>query len=231
MHLAYTKLGVGPTSAIVAATIPHATGFAYAMKLQQKPIVTVSFFGDGAVDEGSYYESLNFACLKNVPLLFVMEDNNFSVHTSRVERQAGLSIRDKVLAFGLPEDHYAEWYPEDGIEQLSEISLQFADQIRLTHAGPYFLYTSTYRYKEHVGPGEDWHLGYRNKEEMQDFLQYDPLEILPQKLGKEACDQIHQEVNQQIETAIQFAEQSPFPDPIEIFDDVYASENFCDNFK
>src|SRR5439155_4707591 len=92
MHLVDAAHGVMGASAVVGTTIPHAVGYAYAMKLRGEDRIVVSFFGDGATDEGVFDESLNFAALKRLPILFVCENNSYAIHTHQVRRQAQANI-------------------------------------------------------------------------------------------------------------------------------------------
>ncbi|MCY3023430.1 MAG: thiamine pyrophosphate-dependent dehydrogenase E1 component subunit alpha, partial [Planctomycetota bacterium] len=87
MHLADVRHGVMGTSAVVGTTIPSAAGYAYAVKLRAQPLVVVSFFGDGATEEGVFWETLNFAALKRLPLLLVCENNRYAIHTHQLRRQ------------------------------------------------------------------------------------------------------------------------------------------------
>ena len=92
MHLVDVPQGVMGTSAVVATTIPNAVGYAYAIKLRRERRVVVSFFGDGATEEGVFHESLNFAALKKLPILFVCENNHYAIHTHQRQRQANEDI-------------------------------------------------------------------------------------------------------------------------------------------
>ena len=102
MHLIDVTNGVMGASAVVGTTIPNAMGFAYALKIQEKDNLVVSFFGDGGTDKGVFYESLNFAALKNVPLIFVCENNGYAIHTHQRLRQSVPDITAKAAAFGIP---------------------------------------------------------------------------------------------------------------------------------
>ena len=86
MHLIDVTHGVMGASAVVGTTVPHAVGYAYAIKLQHKDSLVVSFFGDGATDEGVFYESLNFAALKRLPIIFICENNSYAIHTHQLRR-------------------------------------------------------------------------------------------------------------------------------------------------
>src|SRR5207253_10069164 len=102
MHLVDVARGVMGTSAVVATTIPNAVGYAYATKLRRERRVVVSFFGDGATEEGVFHESLNFAALKKLPILFVCENNRYAIHTHQRRRQAAPAICRRARAQGIP---------------------------------------------------------------------------------------------------------------------------------
>src|SRR5262249_23667412 len=100
MHLIDTDAGVLGTSAVVGTTIANAVGYAYALQYRQAEAIVVSFFGDGATEEGVFAESLNFAALKRLPILFVCENNQYAIHTHQSRRQGQLAICERARAFG-----------------------------------------------------------------------------------------------------------------------------------
>src|SRR3989344_7368323 len=100
MRLIDVKGGVMGASAIVATSIPQAVGYAYAVKLQKKKIAVVSFFGDGAVDEGAFHESVSFAALKKLPVIFVCENNRYAIHSHQYSRHGRSEIIDPARAYG-----------------------------------------------------------------------------------------------------------------------------------
>src|SRR5205807_463709 len=102
MHLIDPEAGVLGTSAVVGTTIANAAGYAYALKLRRSDAVVVSFFGDGATEEGVFAETLNFAVLKRLPVLFVCENNGYAIHTQQTRRQGKPDIRGRAEAFGMP---------------------------------------------------------------------------------------------------------------------------------
>src|SRR5438045_1757445 len=104
MHLIDPEAGVMGTSAVVGTTIANAAGYAYALKVRKSDAVVVSFFGDGATEEGVFAETLNFAVLKQLPLLFVCENNGYAIHTHQTRRQGKPDICAKAKAYGLPAD-------------------------------------------------------------------------------------------------------------------------------
>ena len=102
MHLVDTSVGMMGTSAIVSTTIPQAIGYAYALKLKGSNTVVASFFGDGAVEEGVFHESLNFASLKKLPIIFICENNRYAIHSHQYDRQLLDNLCDRVHQYGIP---------------------------------------------------------------------------------------------------------------------------------
>src|SRR5581483_2826895 len=102
MHLIDPEAGVMGTSAVVGTTIPNAAGYAYAMKLRRQGTIVASFFGDGATEEGVFHESLNWAALQQLPLLFVCENNGYAIHTPRSRRQPRPDIAERARSYGIP---------------------------------------------------------------------------------------------------------------------------------
>ncbi len=201
MHLAAPEVGFMGSSAVVASTIPHAIGAALAAKKLGKDQVIVAVFGDGATEEGVYHESLNFAQLHQLPVIFICENNGFAVH-SRLHARQAYKITDQAKLYGLPVTECFEGY------DLLKVHHTFADVLTKFQAQrtPQFLEIQTYRYHEHVGPGEDFDAGYRSREELEKWRSQDPL-ILDTKL----VERFQPEIAQEIETAVAFAENSPNP--------------------
>ena len=217
MHLIDTRARVMGASAVVGTTIPQAVGFAYAVKLQRKDSVVASFFGDGAVDEGVFYESLNFAALKALPIVFVCENNRYAIHTHQSKRQKLDNIWERARGQGMP----AEQIPNNDVQRIYECISQSVGQLRAGSSGPFFFECLTYRLKEHVGPSDDFQLGYRTREEADVWLRTDPIEQLRAHLDAAERRRIETEVEAEIKDAFAFAEQSPWPEASELYTDVY----------
>jgi TPP-dependent pyruvate/acetoin dehydrogenase alpha subunit len=217
MHLIDTRARVMGASAVVGTTIPQAVGFAYALKLQRKDSVVASFFGDGAVDEGVFHESLNFAALKGLPIIFVCENNRYAIHTHQAKRQKLDNICERARAHGL----LAEQIPDNDVQHIYERVSQAVGQLRGGSTGPFFFECLTYRLKEHVGPNEDFQLGYRTREEAEAWLRSDPVERLGAQLDPAERRRIETKVETEIKDAFAFAEQSPWPEAGELYTDVY----------
>ncbi|MCC3571012.1 MAG: hypothetical protein JGK30_03610 [Microcoleus sp. PH2017_40_RAT_O_B] len=221
MHLIDLSANVMGSSAVVGTTIANAVGYALTLKNQPQDAITVSFFGDGAVDEGVFSESLNFAALKAVPLIFVCENNGYAIHTHQRLRQRLDNICDRARTFGIP----AERIENNDIFNIYEQVSAAAKALRNGESGPFFFECMTYRWKEHVGPNEDFHLGYRTKEEAQPWIENDQVDRLAVLVEPEARQQIETEVEAEIKAAFEFAEASPFPDATELFTDVFKAGN------
>ena len=210
MHLAAPEVGMMGSSAVVASTIPHAVGAALAARVCGKKQAIITIFGDGAIEEGVYHESLNFAVLHKLPVLFVCENNSLAVHTSIAERQA-FDIVTHAKSYGINTTVI-----EDG-NDLIKIGDTSAKILASLRAGgrPEWLMIKTYRYKEHVGPGEDFDAGYRDRAEMDRWWKSDPLNRWADVVkGMEA------DVKAEIDRAVAFAEASPSPGPEDLLTDV-----------
>lgn len=222
MHLVDAKAGVMGASAVVGTTIPNAAGYAYAVKYNKQDNVVMCFFGDGATDEGVFYETLNFAALKKLPLIFICENNSYAIHTHITKRQHTQTLVDRAKAFGMPAKQIASGDP---FEIHAEVSKAVKEIRSNPDAGPYFFECLTYRWKEHVGPNEDYALGYRSKDELQPWLDKDPVTQIAKKIPEKKRAEIEASVEDEIKKAFEFAENSPFPDKAELFTDVYVNEN------
>jgi TPP-dependent pyruvate/acetoin dehydrogenase alpha subunit len=221
MHLVDVAHGIMGASAVVGTTIPNAVGYAYALKLQRKSSIVVSFFGDGATDEGVFYESLNFAALKAVPLIFVCENNFYAIHTHISRRQ---KKPDNLIQRATTYDIPAERIDGNDVLKIYERVSAVAKSLRNGQPGPFFFECLTYRWKEHVGPNEDYHLGYRSKEEAEPWMVNDQVKRLAELTPATERQRIEAEVEAEIQEAFAFAEASPFPEGDELFTDVFKGE-------
>lgn len=201
MHLAAPEVGLMGASAVVASTIPHAVGAALAAKRLRKDQVTVAAFGDGATDEGVYHESLNFAALHSLPVIFLCENNGLAVHSKLSARQS-YRIIEHARSYGIQVSQVS-----DGHEfmKVHETFAAIVAHVR-QRGSPHFLEVRTYRYREHVGIGEDYEAGYRSREELESWKSKDPL-----ILNRELMAKYRPAILQEIEEAVRFAEASPWP--------------------
>ena len=217
MHLIDVARGVMGMSAVVATTIPQAVGYAYALKLRRSDRVVVSFFGDGAVEEGAYHESLNFAALKRLPVLFVCENNSYAIHSRLLARRHSDNIVEQARAYGMA----AERVEQNDVVAIRERSAAAVGALR-AGGGPRFLECLTYRWKEHVGPGDDWTLGYRSPDEAKPWVERDQVFRIAGSIEAETRRRIEAEADAEIAAAVDFAEKSPFPDARELATDMFT---------
>ena len=213
MHLVDLKHGVLGGSSIVGTVIPNAVGYAYAMKYQNRDIITAVFFGDGATDEGVFYESLNFAALKSLPVIFICENNELAIHTRQAARQAVPDIRNKAWSLGV---HGINLKSTDYLGVYESVC-HYSDRLL-----PCLLEIETFRWREHVGPNEDFNFGYRTKDEMTWWEKNDPIAVLGAAMDQAEVQTITQAIDDEIDDAVKFAESSPFPEVEELYEDVYA---------
>lgn len=217
MHLVNVKAGFMGASAVVGTSIPHAVGHALAMKLQKRDTVTVNFFGDGAIEEGVFHESLNFASLKNLPVLFICENNFYAIHAHQKTRQKEGDICRLASAHGIP----TERIESGDLLEVYERVKAAVDAMRAGLSGPRFFEIMAYRWMEHVGPNEDYHFGYRDRAEAEAWLENDQLRRVGEQLLPERRRAIEAEVEAEIRDAFEFAESSPFPEEEELFTDLF----------
>lgn len=223
MHMIAPEVGLIGCSAIVGSTIPVATGAALAAKLDGGKRVIVADFGDGAVDEGVFFESLNFAALKKLPIIFVCENNNYAVHSRVSDRHA----RTDIFRYGEPLGVPGQRIDGEDVEAVYSSMRSLAADVR-SGAGPRLVEYMTYRRHEHVGPGKDHKEKYRDQQKLAAALSRDPLRTAAQALrdrfgvAESEFARWEDEVLQKVDAAVAFAETSPFPSAEQLLDDVYA---------
>jgi len=224
MHLIDLAVNFMGTSAIVGNSIPIGVGLALSAQLKGTDQISCVFLGDGATEEGVFYESINFAAVRKLPVLFICENNLYSVYSPLSVRQPkGRSIAKMVEAMGI------EVAVSDGHNILSsyETMKNAVIRVRDTRA-PLFLEFTTYRWREHCGHGFDNDIGYRTQEEFLEWQSRDPLNNLEQQMQKKgsvvvsSLGKIKSEIALEVERAFEFAENSPFPTQSEAYDGVYA---------
>jgi len=220
MHLIAPERGVMGTSAVVGTMIANAAGFAYALRFRRQPAIVASFFGDGATEEGVFAETLNFAVLKRLPILFICENNRYAIHTHQSHRQGTPALCERARAYGMP----AERLDGNNLPGLIARAREVVAGVR-AGGGPSFLEVMTYRWREHVGPGFDFHLGFRSEDEAAPWIAADPVARLAADLGPAERARIEHEVEEEIVVAFAFAEASPFPAAEELTRDVFREEH------
>ncbi|KMP12720.1 hypothetical protein UR09_00040 [Candidatus Nitromaritima sp. SCGC AAA799-A02] len=222
MHLSAPNAGFLATSAVVGTTIPVAAGSAFVNKHTKNDRLVAVYFGEGALDEGVFWESLNFSSLKKLPILFICEDNDLAIHSKASDRQGYRSITDVVSQFDC---HVLQSESTDP-EVIADLSAKGIEWLR-DKGGPVFMHLKYYRYLEHVGINEDFHFGYRSKEEFLKWHEIDPVNLQRQKLIKKGYEEsviqkMEQSVVKQIQLSIEKARNAPFPAGDELFKDIFA---------
>lgn len=213
MHLVSPDVGLAGSSAIVGGTIPLAVGAALAFEMNRKDNVAVAFFGDGAVGEGVFYEALNFASLKRLPVIFVCENNLYSTHMPINACLADTEIFRKAALFNIPGVRV------DGNDVAAVYSVaRTAVKAARGGKGPTLLECMTYRWRGHVGPHCDLDKGLRSQQELDSWMAKCPVKTLEKKLLKDNIisesekNEIRQQVTTEVEEAVSFARESPYPE-------------------
>ncbi len=219
MHLLDLDVNFMGTSAIVGNSIPVGVGLGLSINLNNSDRLSCIFLGEGAVEEGVFYESINFTALKNLPVLFICENNLYSVYSNLSVRQPkNRKIFEMVQSMGINSSSC------DGNDPLACYDLlnKKVKSIR-NNKGPQFIEFYTYRWLEHCGPNYDNDLGYRKEDEFLAWKKKDPL-LLIESIINNAPDvnNIKKIIDIKVEEAFKFAEDSPFPDSTDAFDGVYA---------
>jgi pyruvate dehydrogenase E1 component alpha subunit len=225
MHLVDVEQGMMGSSALVAGSIPLAVGSALAFRMADEPRVAVAFLGDGASEEGIFYESMAFAALRRLPVIFACENNFYATYSHQSARQPTPYIAQRGSAFGIPGREV------DG-NDVEAVSLAAEEAIFRARRGngPTLLELRTYRWKDHVGPGNDTHLGFRSEDEVEAGIGRCPLARAERRLQRqgwlsdEEREVAEAGIRREIAEAFAFALESEFPDAQEIYRDVYANE-------
>ncbi len=223
MHIIDPGNGVLGTSAIVGGGIPMGVGAALASVMRGDRSVTAVFFGDGAYDEGAFYESFNFASLRKLPVVFVCENNFYATNSPQWARQPVCSISSSASTFGSPG---ACVDGNDAVAVYREAG-KAVERAR-GGGGPTLIEALTYRWKGHVGPETDFEKGCRPEEELLKWMEKCPVERLKRRLLKsramsaKEAGRIAGKINAEIEDAVRFAKASPLPDETDLLTDVYA---------
>ncbi len=212
MHLVDTSVGHLGSSSIVGGGIPIGTGLGLAIQMQRQPRVSVVYFGDGAADEGVLYESVNFAMLKQLPVVFVYEDNGFAVCSRTEVRQ-----RWPLLFHSAPRELlYTTTVDGNAVLEVYDAAKAAVERAR-SGQGPSLIQCNTYRMRGHSGAGSDAKLGYRTDEEIGGWQAKDPVAVyrewlLAQKVATTAeLTEMDWAIDAEIDQAFQFAQESPLP--------------------
>jgi len=224
MHLIDLPVGFLGAVPIVGSTIPMAVGAALGATMRGEKRVAVAFLGEGATEEGVFHESVNFAMLKNLPVVFICENNFFSVYSPLSVRQPeGREVFDLAKAHGM-ESHQA-----DGNDAVEVYNLAEAAVSKARHGGgPSFLEFKTYRWREHCGPYYDNHLGYRAECDFLEWRGRCPLEKFRERLLSDGVlslpelEDMKHIIKAEMTEAVAFAKESPFPEEDLLLEHVYA---------
>jgi TPP-dependent pyruvate/acetoin dehydrogenase alpha subunit len=221
MHLTAPEVGMLGASAVVAGSVPLAVGCALAARMQGRDAVAVAFFGDAAVEQGVTHESLAFAALRRLPVLFVCENNGYATHSPLAARQLTPDIAPRAAA------HHVPGVTVNGNDV---VAVYRAGREAVARAqageGPTFIEAKTYRWREHVGPNFDVELGYRTQAEIDAWVARDPITALGRQLERRgiltaaARTALDASVDAEVADAIEFAKSSPFPDVADMLTDV-----------
>jgi TPP-dependent pyruvate/acetoin dehydrogenase alpha subunit len=225
VHITAPEIGFIATSAILGETIAVATGSALAFKMDGRSRVAVSFFGEAACEEGVFYESLNYAAIHALPILYVCENNLYSTESPLSVRQpAGTDLCERARAFKIATERV------DGNDVLAvhEVAARRLAEAR-SGRGPVFVECMTYRWLEHVGPNFDHELGrtYRTEAELREWMERCPVKrsaaaLVADGIVTEAeLAQLKAEILSETEAASQRARQAPFPPAEQLFDNVW----------
>jgi TPP-dependent pyruvate/acetoin dehydrogenase alpha subunit len=223
MHLVSPETGFLGSVPLVAATVPLAVGAALAAKLRGEARVSVSFFGDGAVEEGHVHESANLAAVYQLPVIFVCENNFYSSHMQLLERRARDNIVEIAGAHGFPGVRI------DGNDAAAVYRASAAAVARARRGGgPSLLECRTYRWRGHVGPSWDMDVGVKRKSELDEWMDKDPIRNLAtilkdrdRSLNQQWFATIEREARIQVDESVQFARKAPSPDEGELTRHVY----------
>jgi TPP-dependent pyruvate/acetoin dehydrogenase alpha subunit len=222
MHLVDIKNGIMGASAVVGTTISVATGYALALKREaqetQQQRVVAAVFGDGATEEGCFSESINFAALHQLPIIYICENNRLAIHASIEQRWATEKLCERVETYGIRTHKITD----GDVFKLYETMNQELSNIRQGVQGPVFIECATYRWFEHVGPTDDHHQKYRNNQDYQWWRDNDQILRLANLLSYAIREAVESEVDALIQEADTFARNSPFPSDEELYTHVYA---------
>jgi pyruvate dehydrogenase E1 component alpha subunit len=220
MHMYAPEYGFMGTNGIVGAPIPLATGAALSAKMRKKQQVVVCFFGDGAVNSGSFHEAVNMGAVWNLPVVYVCENNLYATEMAFLRATKNTSVASRAAAYGLPG---VEVDGQD-VVAVHEVASEAIRRAR-EDGGPTLIECKTYRYVGHHegDPGTD----YRTRDEVQQWKQKDPVKIARKLLldsggtDESTLNAADQEVERLIDDAVEFAEKSPEPAADSVNDHVF----------
>ena len=225
MHLADFSIGILGESGIVGSSVPVATGAALAAKIRGEDFVSAVFFGDGASNQGACHESMNMASIWNLPVIFVCENNQYAVTTSYKESVAVEHVADRAAAYEMP------GVLVDGQDVVAMYEAT-TEAVRRGRAGegPTLIEGLTYRFDEHsLGLGRVRRGAYREEAEIDQWKLRDPIVLFTEQvvstgaISQDECDAISDEERLKVDGAVEFARNSPYPEPDDLFEDMWAN--------
>ena len=216
MHLGDPKNGHILSSGIVSSQIPTATGIAFSMKYRNLKSFAVCFFGDGAVDSGCFWESINLACLFKLPIFFICEDNDWAVHTPKSDRRGYKDLEKIIKNFDL------YFYNEDSNDvEVLQKKVKKAKERFFKNPKPIFFNIKCYRYLAHIGIEYDWNYNYRSKSIYKKWKNKDCLKIQKEKVNrkydKKKIEKIEFLIKKNVDESILKAKSSKVLDPKKIY--------------
>jgi pyruvate dehydrogenase E1 component alpha subunit len=223
MHISDTSLGMLGANGIVGAGSPIAVGAAFANRYRGRGQVAVAFFGDGSTNIGAFHEAANMACALHLPIVFACENNEYGEFTPRDKTMAITDIVDRAAGYGMP------GVIVDGMDVIAvhEAAVEAVERAR-AGGGPSLIEAKTYRFYNHHGV-QNLGLKYRSDDEVAMWKQRDPIFTLEDRMienkaaTRDQFDAIWTELRADIDTAIAFADESPYPTPDQIMVGVYTS--------
>ena len=224
VHLTARDKGFVISSAILGETIAVATGSALGFKMQKKPNVAVTFFGEATCEEGVFHESINYASIHKLPVVFVCENNLYSTESPLEVRQApGTDLCERARSYKVT----AERVDGNDVEAVYEAAGRALEHAR-DGSGPVFLELMTYRWYEHVGPFYDHEQGrtYRDKAELDEWVEKCPLKVAVERLTKQGVSTDHlrairAQIDEEVESEVAAAYESAWPDASQLMENIY----------
>ena len=224
MHLADFSIGILGESGIVGSALPVAVGAALGSKMQGNDRVVVSFFGDGASNQGACHEAMNLASIWNLPVIFLCENNQYAVTTHFTDTVAVENISDRAQAYNMP------GVLVDGQDIMARYEVtREAVQRGRSGLGPTLIEARTYRYQEHSEAlNRILREEYRSEEELQEWKKRDPIDLFKALLieqnisSEEEINRLQDNVAVTINDALEFARESPYPNEEDLLEDMYA---------
>jgi pyruvate dehydrogenase E1 component alpha subunit len=220
MHIADLDLGILGANGIVGAGLPIAIGAGLSAQVRKTDQVTVCFFGDGASNRGTFHESINVASIWKLPVVFLNENNHYAISFSQKKSMAIPNISDRATAYGIP------GLTVDGNDVIAVYEAVSEAVKRARNGnGPTLIEAKTYRWRGHF---EGDPVLYRPQEELEEWKKRDPIKLFKERLvnsgiaTEDEIAQIEKKIEEEVEEAVKFAEESPYPNLEETLEDVYA---------